>query len=295
MGEPNPQGLFGVNDVRFYNIATGESLAHLRVLGSVNPEFTAEIEKLMGGSQMFPFDAAIKSFNSSLSITAREYSGKLMEMLLGGTLTEYTADAAGAVETPVELTGTSIMGASQGIASITVKVAKVANLKEGYYLIKATDTNKFDVYAMSSANFARGDNVSYEDSYGKITDTPLILAGSAGVTDLDDFGLTFTCGTHATPALVAADTARFYVRKPQAGGGYAVEFGKSAMEFNEVGCIIAGQTKSGVTTYLHLYRVMAAGMALPFVEKGYAEYTITVEPMYDSVLDAIGVFRRSLL
>ena len=291
MAEAQPKGLYGVHDIRFYDLDTGESKAHLRVLGDVNPEFTAEIEKLMGGSQMFPWDSEIKAFNSSLKVTCREYSADIMAMLLGGVATEYATDADGDVIDEENVFGTSVIDATTGIATITVKAGKEADLKEGWYLIKAASATTVNVYAYSSSNFSRGTDGVFVDEDGKITSSPLTITASTAV-EVTDHGINLTGGSGAI-GMTIGDTARFFVQKPH-GGAYKVKFGQTSMNFEEVGCIISGQTSGGVTSYLHFYRVKCAGMAIPFTEKGFASYDITVEPMYDSTLDGVGEFRRSL-
>jgi hypothetical protein len=291
MTERNPRGLFGVHDVRFYNRSTGESISHLRVLGDVNPEFTAEIEKLMGGSQMFSWDSEIKSFEASLKITAKEYDGETMAMLLGGENTSYAADSDGDVLDEANVYGTSVIDATTGIATVTVESGEEDELKEGWYVIKAVSATTVDIYAYSSANFSRGTDLSFQDDDGKITASPLTITASTAVS-VPDLGVELTGGS-GTIGMTTGDTARFYIQKPH-GGAYSVKFGQASMNFDEIGVVIAAQTSAGMTTYLHFYRCKAAGMAIPMVEKGYATYDITVEPMYDSDVDGVGEFRRSL-
>lgn len=291
MAERNPMTMFGAHDVRFYSRTTGESLAHLRVLGDVNSEFTAEVEKLMGGSSYFPWDTAIKSFGSSLKITAREYDGDIMSLLLGGTLTEYASDSDGDIIDEANVKGTSVYGVATGILTvIPIPTTGPANLKEGWYLIKAASASTVNVYAYSNVDFTRGTDDTFEDEDGKITASPITITTSSN-TDITDHGIRLT-GGGGTIGMTTGDTARFYVQKIH-GGAFEVKIGQSAMSFSDVGCVISMMEKDNITAFLHLYKVKVAGMAIGFPEKGFSTYDITVEPSYDSTLDAVGVFRRS--
>lgn len=288
MAEGQPQLIYGINDIRGYSRSTGESLFHLRVLGDFNSEFSAEIEKLMGGSQPFPFATAIKTLQSSLKITVREYTPDLTSILLGGTLTEYSADSNGDQIELENVTGTSAYSAVIGIASVGLNDAD--EMKEGWYLFKATDSTHGLVYAYSSANFARGTNEAYENADGLITAASVTITTDTSTT-VSNFGFKFIGGSSV--GMTASDTCRFYIQKPH-GGAWKVKFGSNATTFDDIGIVIGAQVVDDETTFLHFYKCKVAGMSIPFKEKGFSEYEISVEPSYDATEDAIGEIRHSI-
>lgn len=291
MAESAIKSLYGINDIRGYSRTTGESLFHLRVLGDVNAEFNAEIEKLMGGSQNFAWDTAIKEFKASLKVTCREYNPDAMTTLLGGSLTEYAPDVDGAVLTPANVKGTSVISATTGVATVTITTA--ADAKEGWYLLKAASSTTVDIYAYSNADFSRGTDTSFYDDDGKLIAAATTITASTG-SAIANYGITLTGGS-GTIGMTIGDTARFYVQKPSTAGGFKIKFGQAAATFDDIGVVIGGQTQSEEVTFLHFYKCKCAGMSMPFKEKGYAQYDFTIEPSYDTTLDGIGEFIRSSL
>ena len=289
MPESNPGALYGVHDVRFYDYLTGETLSHLRVLGDVNPEFSAEMERLMGGSQMYPWETRVKEFKSTLKITAREYSGSTMKLLLGGELTEYSADENGDVLDIKNINGNSLVNEAAGISQIVVNPSYKDNLKEGWYLLKAVSNNSINIYGFSDVNLGRGTKAKFLDDEGRINEEPITIGNSDN--SINKLGIKIISGS-GTTNFVLGDTARFYVQKPH-GYAYEVRIGQKSLDFKKVGVVIAGQLNNGEVTYMHFFKCQAAGMNTPFTEKGYAQYEITIEPEYDTLEDAVAVFRRS--
>lgn len=291
MAETAPWVSYGIHDVRIFNRDTGLSLGHWRVLGDLNAEFNAEYEKLMGGSQVFPWDSAVKEFSSSVKATVREYNADATALLLGGSLTEYATDTAGAVLNEANVSGTSVIDATTGIVGTTVVASTgAADLKEGWYVIKATGAAAVDVYATNSATFSRGTNTSFEDDDGKITSTPLTISTGAAVA-IPNYGLEITGGS-GTIGMTVGETARFYVQQPH-GGAYAIKFGEEITNFPDVGVVIASTYEGGDLTTLILYKCKVAGTALPFLEKGYSTFDVNIEPAYDADQDAYGLFTKT--
>lgn len=290
MALSDPRGQFGVHSVCLYDRDTGLPLSYLRVIGECAIDFTAEMEDLNGGSQLFPWDSEVKSISSEIKFTAREYDAGTMEMLMGASVTENTAEATGGTEGLANVYGTSVYSASNGISAVSVTSGDSGDLKEGKYIIKAASANTFNVYCLSDVDFKHGTDAVYEDDNLKINSSPLSVA--AGDATLADFGLTFELT--GTAAFVTNDTAEFYVRKPNASS-IEVIFGQSAGEFSEFGMIIAGQKQAdGTISYIELYKCKGAGMPIAFNEKAWSEWSITVKALYDSDKDAIGVFRRTI-
>ena len=242
------------------------------------------------GSNLFLWDSAVSSFKPSVAIAARQISSSIIDMLVDGTTTTVTADSTGDVTDEANQYGTSIINATTGIATITLKSGDEGDAKEGWYMIKCpTNGATVNVYAMSSANFSRGTAASFSDDAGLITASPITITTGGATTDLADYGIRFTGGSGAI-AMVAGDSAIFFVQKPH-GGAYSTIIGAQPMEFSEYGCNIVSEANGGVMYDLLLYRVKAAGMGFPFKEKNYSDYNVNMSVMYDSVKNAFGVLK----
>jgi hypothetical protein len=290
MALSDPRGQFGAHSVCFYNRDSGLPLAYLRVIGECSVNFEAEFADLEGGSQMYPWDSEVSKIGSEIKLTGREYDGATMEILMGGDLTENTAEATGAVEDFANVYGTSIKNDSTGIHNVSVTSGDSGDLKEGKYIIKATGAKAATVYCMSDVDFQHGNDAVFTD------DT--LAVGTLDFTSgtnkaLADFGLTFEIGS-GTTAFVTNDTAEFYVRKPNTESIELV-FGASGAEFTECGVVIAGQKQAdGTISTLELYKCKVAGMPISFNEKSWSEWSCTIKALYDSSKNAIGKFRRTL-
>jgi hypothetical protein len=272
-----------------YDRDTSLPLAYLRVIGECSVSFEAEFADLMGGSQQYAWDSEVSKIGSDIKFTAREYDAGTMELLMGGSLTENSAEATGATEGLANVYGTSVYNASTGIASVYVTTGDSADLKEGKYVIKATAAKTATVYCLSDVDFAHGTDAVFTDDTLAVGTIDL-TSGDAAIAA---FGLTFDVGS-GTTAFVTNDTAEFYVRKPNTSSVELV-FGQSGAEFTKCGVIIAGQKASdGTITYMELYNCLAAGMPISFNEKAWSEWSVTIKALYDSGKDAIGKFYRTI-
>jgi hypothetical protein len=289
MALPSPKGLYGVHSVAFYNRTTGVPFAIARVIGEMNSEFTAEFEDLLGGSNLYPWDTEIKSINSDISFSAREYTEKIMETLLGGTLTEIDAETSGNISTPENVNGNSVIDNVTGIASISAISGSESDLKAGKYIIQANDEgDEVDIYALSDVDFKTGTDKTYQDKTMKINDTPITVVDDSSA-PVSGFGFQLNGGS-GTIAMDEDDSAEFYVRKVNTGG-FELVFGESGAEFSEFGLILAGQRMAdGTINYMEFYRVKGAGMPINFAEKAWSEFSATLKALYDSDRNAVGKF-----
>lgn len=287
MSESIARNIQGIHDVRFFSRTDWSSIAHFRVLGDVNIEMSAEFAELKGGSNLFVWDSAISAFNPKVSIVCREMSADIVSALADGNVTEYAADANGDVLFEANVSGSTIYDATTGIATITALSGSESNLKEGWYVAAYSAAAKVKIYALSSAGFSQGTDITYDNDDGYTGDDITITTG--GNTDITDLGLRFTGGSGAI-AFTSGHSMKFYVQKIH-GGAYTATLGEQPMTFPEMGCIISSEDNAGTIYNMLLYRVKAAGMSFPFKEKGYGEYTINMSVMYDSAQNAIGVFK----
>jgi hypothetical protein len=283
------RGQFGVHSICFYSLDNGVPLAYIRVIGECSVNFEAEFSDLVGGSQMYPWDSEVSGISSDISLTAREYEAGTMEILMGGTLTENSAEATGAIDGIANVYGTSVVDADTGIETVSVSSGDSTDLKEGKYIIKATAAKTATIYCLSNVDFSNGTDAVFEDDTLSIGDIDL----TSGDAVLADFGLTFEAGS-GTIAFTVNDTAEFYVRKPNTSSIELV-FGQSGAEFQKVGCLLAGQKQSdGTITMLELYNCLAAGMPMGFTSKEWSEWSITIKALFSESKNAIGKFTRTI-
>lgn len=290
MAQSDPISLFGIHDIRVYDRTTFEHLAYYRILGSVTIDVSGEFAELKGGSQLFIWDSAVSALNSECTIVGRELNAEQTEQSIQADVTSYAASATGDVIEEENVTGTSVYGVATGILTITPTAGASADLKEGWYFVKAVTATTVDVYALSSAGFARGTTGSYEDDAGKITASPVTITASTD-TDITDYGFTLT-GGGGVIGMTIGDTAKFYVQKPH-GGAFKAVVGATPISFDNVGLLITSEDNAGKMTSVNIYKVKMAGMSIPFGEKEFGEYNITTKIEYDSALNGIMEIRRT--
>jgi hypothetical protein len=294
MALSNPIGRFGAHAVLLYNRTDHVPFAYLRVIGDVTPDYKIEKEKLLGGSQLFAFDSAEKSIDSTISFTCREFPDAVVSKMLGGALTTNAAEAGGATDEFANHKGTSVFNATTGIATVTVTPSTgAANLKDGKYVVKCTAAATIDLYLLSDADADRGTDAVFQNDYMKLNSSAITITGTSGTTDDAITGLRFTGGS-GTVGMTIGETATFVVRKPNTSSTEIV-FGQMPTDFQEFGAIfILPRNKNGDTETLEFYRVVSGGMALPFKEKGWAEWTGSLDVLYDSTRNAVAVRRRTM-
>lgn len=292
MALSNPIGRFGAHAVLLYSRTDHVPIAYLRVIGDVTPDYKIEKENLMGGSQLFPWDSAEKSVNAEISFTCREFPDAVVTKMLGGALTSNAAESGGATDELGNYKGTSVYSATTGIASVSViPTTGAANLKDGKYVIKCVAATTVDLYLLSDADGDRGTDITFVNDYMKVTSSPLTISSGANTDDAAT-GLRLAGGS-GTIGMTIGDTASFIVRKPNTSSSEIV-FGQMPTDFQEFGAIfILPRDKSGNTEFIEFYRVVSGGMALPFKEKGWAEWSGSLTAMYDSTRNAVAVRRRT--
>jgi len=288
MSERNPYFGFGVNDVTLYQITDGSTLAHLRCIGDVQGDFSAETAKVEGGSQNYPWKVNITGFKGSLKLKVKEYSPEAMAIFMGGTLTNYVAAPTGDIVDEANVKGTTLLSAT-GFASVGVATGHEANLKPGWYMAKAVSSSTFDLYAYTSAHFGRGTSVVSQDNFLKLTSAPLTIPSTPAETvEIENLGLVFTRGATAL-SVTSGDTFRFFVQSPFTSA-FKLKFGQNSSSFSDVGVIVGGERSDNEGLMLHLFRCKCLGGPLNFTRKGFAECDINIEPQYDSTLDGVGEF-----
>ena len=236
------KSIFGIHSITAYNPDTLEPYGIAKVLGQASLNFSGELTPLTGGSSPYPWRVERGLISTEVSITLREKPVWEYEVLQGKAATQNAAEASGAVSTALtNAGGTSVMDASTGIATATVKSGSETDLKTGLYVVVAATATTVNVYSMSDVDFAQGTNKVFEDDTLKINASPLTITSGTAV-EVPDFGVELTGGS-GTIGMTAGDTAFFEVRAINTGS-HDVVIGSSTENYVDFGLYMVGQ-KSG--------------------------------------------------
>jgi len=250
---------------------------------------TSENVKLFGGSNRFPWAVEPTTFSSELSVTVREWPESLWEVVMGESPSKTAASATGTItEALVNKNGTSVLDATTGIASATIKSGSEADLKTTKYVVKAASTTTVDVYAYNDVDNELGTAFTFQDDLLKITASPLTISMGAAV-EVPGTGIELTGGS-GTIGMTTDDTAE-YATAPIHDGYTSVDIGTSTQKFPNVGIYISGQKTSDDKriVILELYKcVPTGGLTIPFGEKAFHEGELTFDATYDSAKNAVG-------
>lgn len=293
MSLSTPKTIFGVHSLTLYNRTDYLPYGMLKILGSLNFDFTGEQIDLYGGSQRFPIDSEAGVLNATLTGRIKQVENFALERFLGASATHNSADASGNVSTLTNKKGTSVVNASTGIDSVEVISGSEADLKTGFYVFKCTGAATGKVYAMSDYDFAKGTDKEFSDDNLAIVSADVTIV-SGDDTPVTGFGFQFVGGS-GTIGMTTGDTAYFEVRKVNTGGSDIIAVGSSTQEFAEFGAFIASQTKANGDTFEgQLYRCKGVGFPISLAEKAWLETDVSIKVLYDSTANAVARFRRVL-
>ena len=264
--ERSPFFNFGASDIRIVSRTTKLSLAHMRVVGDIGGEYSADTVEVSGGSLNFPYAVAITGFKGSLKINCKEYDPDTQAIMSGAQTSTFATPAAnGEVTDVANVTGTSLLSAA-GFIAPTVTAADIADVKGGWYLCVAASTSTFNIYALNMAHLARGTNVTLQDKTGLVNAAPITIPTDPAATAVNtDLGLTFTRGASAL-SVTSGDSFIFYV-KPTFVEAHTLVFGQQASTFDKVMVYLASEREGGMTTFAIMYNCKCMGAPLPFKRK----------------------------
>lgn len=288
MAQTNPNVIFGVHGVTFYNRADRSFFGTLRVLKGSTFSLTGENVLLNGGSSPYPWDVQTGLITSELAITFSDYQPFLSELFLGKDSTTTTAETTGDVSTPENASGTSIIDATTGIASIGAKAGSEADLKFTKYVVQYVSATTVDIYAATDVDFARGTNASFVDDTLKITATPLTVPDAGATVDVPNFGLEITGGS-GTVAFTSGDSAFFEVR-PINAKSTIVSVGATSDTFPEFGALIYAEANNRLFE-IDAFRCKASGMPFGFNPKEHSEAEVTANAFQDLARGGVFSYR----
>ena len=200
--------IFGIHSVTPYNRNTGEFYGTAKVLDSSSIAVSSELISLTGGSQKFPWAVENGLSTAEISLSVSQYDDFLLELAYGKAPTANAAEASGSVNGFANKSGSSVLDATTGIASVAAASGDEADLKFGKYVVKVTNAaaDTVTVYASSDIDFGRGTDGDFSNDLLAIGD--VVIPGTGGTVALADYGLEFTGGS-GTSAMVDGDTAEF--------------------------------------------------------------------------------------
>jgi hypothetical protein len=286
-----PRSFFGVHSFTPYSRTTGLFYGTLKVLKGSSLSLSSEMTELSGGTSKYPWAIEEGLIKAEMSLKFAQYEDFLFELFLGKAPTALSAETSGNCSTLTNKYGTSVMHASTGIATATVKSAEKTDLKFGKYVVKAVSATTVDVYFSSDLDIGRGTNGSMQNDALKITASPLTVTAATAV-EIPDFGIELTGGSGII-GMTTGDTATFSVR-PVNTGGMTVDIGGQAdQSFAEFGAIVmAAKRSNGEMFEMDAVRCKAAGMPLNFEQNAFSEAEVKINCLYDQELDKVFSLRH---
>ena len=291
MAQTSPVTVWGVHSVTLFDRATFLPVTkELKVIGEFTLPFEASIEPLYGGSNRFAWEAEAKTFNTDVTMTLKQFDETLYNALSGATIVTGSAEASGFVTTATNIKGTSLI-ASTGLASVSLKSGKTADLKAGIYVLKVASATTIDAYALTTMDFSAGSALTVQDDAMKITATPITIT-TGGAVEIPYTGIQMTGGA-GTVAMTIGDTAMFEVR-PANVANSQVTIGAGTTILNKYGLQFSAMKKStGEVWYGYAPKIQVSGFNTPLKEMAWANGSDKLTMMYDSNYDAVCYLRRS--
>lgn len=292
MALSTPRSVFGIHSVTPYNISTGEFYGTIKVLQNSSLALTGELLPLNGGSSKYPWAVEDGLITAELSLSFSQYDDFLVELMLGKKPTANAAETDGSVSGFANKSGTSLLEAATGIASIGITTGDEADLKFAKYVLKVASATTVDLYASSDADFARGTDGIYVNDL-LLIEAGITIADTGATIAVADYGLEITSGS-GTIAMTIGDTAEFSVRPPNAGS-MDVVIGGSSDSYPEWGCIVMAQKRGGTTGEifeLDLFKVKAVGLPIGFATNEWSTAEVTAQAFYDSSKNGVFSMRH---
>lgn len=265
---------FGFHQCSFHDIANPAYSARAKIVDSLEIDLKPELVKNEGGSSPVPFSVAPGRTSGEITATFKGITKELVRFFTPWSSSSETEDtdgeSAGSITTATNLSGTSVIDASTGIATIALDGSNVSSLAPGKYKVVATSATTVDIYV----DYDGTGKVTYQDNALKVNSSAITIAASTGT---DTLGLTLTGGS-GTIGMTTGDIAVFEVlpvsdylltQKHGIIGGYHREFLLRA--YSEV------NTRGGINVF-EAYRCVAFGnMGNSMMNKDFSSWEVTIQ------------------
>jgi hypothetical protein len=290
MGLSNDFIAYGIHSLVPYRRADKLPYGIFKVLGGGTISLSAEFEDLFGGSNKYAWASEAKTISAEFTATVKSMPDFLFEVFLGATVNTTAASATGTVDGFENVKGASVLEASTGIATATVKSGSEADLKAGIVVVKAVTATTVDAYYMTDIEFSNGNDLEYIDDSLKINATPLTITASTAV-EIPNTGVELTGGS-GTIGMTADDTAVFKVAAAH-GGISEIIIGKSSATFPEHGEVaLAAKRSNGDMLEIDIHKAVGAGFPVALEETVFSIPELTVKLLYDNCKNRIATFRK---
>lgn len=278
---------FGIHSISAVNRDTGIPYGMAEIIGDASVAFEASSVDNRGGSSLNPWATEITEIDSNVSFNLRTFPDWVFELYMAATTATTAASAStGTVSALTNDVGTSVFDASTGVATATLKSGEAANMKTGFYVVRAVSATTVDVYTVSNFQFGRGTDLFFDDDTLKITTSALTIAQSAAV-EIPGTGIELTGGSGVI-ALVTDDVAFFQVTPPH-NGISTIDIGVNANIFAEHELHLFGkQRSSGESVHIKCYKaVCVSGMTYNMSQADFAATDITIKLLRDPAQDKV--------
>jgi hypothetical protein len=290
MALSDPRLIFGIHSISPYRTSTGAYYGTMLVLGGGNLELTGEQEQLFGGSNKYSWGTENKTISTQFTATVKQYEDFMFEIFLGATVNTTAAESTAGVSTITNFSGTSVVSATVGIASVAITSGDHADAKFGKVMVLGTATaNEVDIYYSTDIDFATGTDETFTNDALLVT-AGVVIPNTGGTIAVADLGIEFTGGS-GTIAITDGDSAYFYVR-PVHTGSSEIIIGKSGATFPEFGALMYAAKRSDFSMMeIEMHKATGVGMPIALQETTWSTADISVTANYDSTLDRVFTLR----
>ncbi len=276
--------IFGIHSMTPRDITTKKPYGIMEILGGANIETSGETEDLYGGSSRYAYASEATQVNSSATVNAKSFPNFMMQLFLGGSVTDIVAAANGEVRDFENTKGITAKSATIGVASVGLKSGAKADLKYGKLLIVVKDATHVDVFAVSNIDFSRGTKVDFLSDDLKVASNLAIVASTA--TEVPGFGIELTGGS-GTIGMTTGDIAQVEVMPPHSGAS-KIAIGSSSAQFPAFNAIMyASKSSSKEIFSIEAFNVVGSGMPIPMQEKAWMVADLTMKFLQDSSNDMV--------
>lgn len=278
-----PLTTFGLQCVTVLDYRTQKPLAMLKLPAELTLPGKFDKADLSGGAEPYIVEAERTFAKGDAALKFHQVDEELFSLFGNATMTNSAANATGSVDTPVNVVGTSVWtdgGASTtGVVEIAVKSGKTADLKAGRYRLEATAAAKFELRAMSDADF---DGSPDGGVAGAVTDKGGLIASDVTLTSsaVEVVGYGITIKGAATPSMTIGDAITFEVNPINILSISGV-VGMNPPKLTQVSLYISTQkSEDGKIFNFYVPKARPFGFDMPLVEYKYAEPAPGLEIMY---------------
>lgn len=265
--------LFGVKYLIPYDLTTLKPKGIFEVLGAVEVGREIEAMLLTGGHADGPYAVEAGEPNNSITATIKEYPNFAFEIFENATITEIASETLGYVGTLVNTVGTTLLNATTGIASATIKAGEGAKIPSGFLVLEAISATEVKVYLAGDVASGRVPIVSELP----VLASSVTITGTGGTVDLTNYGITLTGGS-GTVAFTIGDMAYVDVR-PANTETTKIAVGANG-NVNYVGVLLVyPRNAEKEQTIVRFPKVAVVGMSFNANTREFSEFEQAMTPM----------------